>query len=226
VTIPSPVRCVLFDAVGTLIFADPPVSIVYGAAAREFGVTIDTADIEQRFARAFEEHNSVDDGDGHLTSEARERDRWRAIVANVFPEVASTEALFQRLWEHFARPTSWRLYDDAADCWRRLSQRGLQLGIASNFDERLLSISRGLPPLDRCEHVVFSSQLGYRKPATRFFRAIERELGLTPHELLLVGDDWDNDYRAAQAAGWQAIYLDREASQSHAASIGSLAELF
>jgi putative hydrolase of the HAD superfamily len=226
VKIPSPVKCVLFDAVGTLIYADPPVSAVYRAAAREFGLTLDEPTIARRFVNAFARHNREgEDAEGNRTDDARERDRWRAIVANVFPELNSSEALLQQLWEHFAKPVSWRLYEDATDCWQRLHERGLQPGIASNFDSRLLSIARGLLPLDTSAHIFVSSQLGFRKPAVEFFRAIEQALDLQPHELLLVGDDWRTDYLAARSAGWQAVYLDRDQPASSPASIRSLGEL-
>ncbi|MEX2138171.1 MAG: HAD-IA family hydrolase [Pirellulales bacterium] len=222
--IPSPVRCVLFDAVGTLIFADPPVSAVYSEAANRFGLTLDEATVEQRFTEAFSKYNvNMQDG-GEATSEANERDRWRSIVAEVFPELGQCEELYTRLWEHFSLPASWRLYHDVADCWRRWSDRRVMLGIASNFDERLRGICRGLPPLD-CEHVFMSSRLGWRKPAAQFFHAIEDTVALRPDELLLVGDDWASDCLGATVAGWQTVYLDRAGHSERPFAIRSLAEL-
>ena len=153
-----------------------------------------------------------------------ERDRWHAIVAATFPEIAPCDAIFCRLWDHFAQPPSWRLYDDVPDCWQRLIEAGLHVGIASNFDERLLGIARGLPPLDRYDHAFISSQVGWRKPAPQFFRTIETATALSPHQLLLVGDDWESDNLGATAAGWHTIYLNRASNTDHAA-IGSLARI-
>jgi putative hydrolase of the HAD superfamily len=217
------VKAVLFDAVGTLIYADPPVRAVYAAAASDFGVSLDEEAVERRFLKAFRKYNLAATGE-MTTSELAERDRWRAIVTSVFPEIAPCDAIFQRLWNHFAMPTSWRLYGDVTDCWRRLSDAGLQVGIASNFDQRLLGICHGLHPLDQFKHVFTSSRLGWRKPATQFFRAIETATDLKPNQLLLVGDDWDSDYLGATAAGWQAVHLNR-ASNTLDAAIGSLAEI-
>jgi putative hydrolase of the HAD superfamily len=225
--IPTPIRCALFDAVGTLIHADPPVHVAYAATASQFGVTLDEATIKRRFVEAFHKHYAyVAVNDHYTTSEEIERCRWRAIVNEVFHELAPCEALFERLWHHFAQPASWRLYDDVADCLRRLSNRGLSLGIASNFDQRLRNICRNLPPLHRFEHYFVSSQIGYRKPAREFFRAIERATSLKPQQLMLIGDDWNADYRAATAAGWHAVHLNRGTNDATALSIGSLAELW
>jgi FMN phosphatase YigB (HAD superfamily) len=55
-----------------------------------------------------------------------------------------------------------------------------------------------------------SSQIGHKKPGLEFFRAIERSLQVQPEQILLVGDDLENDYLAACRAGWQALLLDRE----------------
>jgi putative hydrolase of the HAD superfamily len=223
--IPTSVRGVLFDAVGTLIYADPPVSAVYTEAAKEFGLTLDEATVKRRFAEAFSKYNADTNDGGKATSEDQERNRWRAIVAAVFPELLCTEELFSRLWNYFAKPASWRLFDDVANCWKRLSSRGRLLGIASNFDERLIAIFRGLPPLDRSQHVFVSSRLGWRKPAREFFRAIEDTTALTPDELLLIGDDWESDYVGALAAGLRALYLDRTGHSKRPAAIRSLAKL-
>jgi putative hydrolase of the HAD superfamily len=224
--IPSPVCCVFFDAVGTLIYADPPVRAAYASAASRFGLTLDEATIGRRFAAAFHTHYAGTTGDDDCaTSEEIERCRWRATVDEVFHEVAPCEALFEQLWDHFARPTNWRLFDDVAECLRRLGDRGLSLGVASNFDQRLIEICRGLSPLDGCDHYFVSSQIGFRKPACKFFRAIERATGLEPQQLMLIGDDWDADYRAAAAAGWHAVHLNRDSNVAASSCIRSLAHL-
>jgi putative hydrolase of the HAD superfamily len=216
---------VLFDAVGTLIYADPPVSAVYSNAAKELGLALNEATVERRFADAFSNRYADSQAVSESTSEAIERERWRSIVATVFPELGSTEELFARLWEHFSRAASWRVYSDAADCLARLHEQGILLGVASNFDDRLFGICRRLPPLDHLEHVFVSSQVGYRKPAVRFYRAVEQKLALRPAELLLVGDDYDSDYLGAGAVGWQAAFLDRSGNGKVPTAVRSLAEL-
>jgi putative hydrolase of the HAD superfamily len=224
VTLPPEIRGVLFDAVGTLIYADPPASVVYARAAQELGLTVDESNVQRRLIQALKNYHSAVYDAGLTTSEDHERNRWRAIVAAVFPELLCTEELFCLLWRHFSEPASWRVFSDVAACWERLTGQGRVLGIASNFDERLLTLARGLPPLDRSGHVFVSSRVGFRKPARQFFGAIEQELSLCPQQLLLVGDDWESDYLGATSAGWQAIYLDRGQSTA-SCSISSLTEL-
>ena len=207
----TPARAVLFDAVGTLIAPHPPVAEVYQAAGRRFGSRLEIDQVRSRFRDAFDRQEQIDAAD-ERTSEQRERHRWQVIVAEVFCDVDDTCTLFESLWEYFAQAAHWKWFDDVPRIVHRLRGNGLQWGVASNFDARLESILKGLPPLSSCEHLFVSSRLGCRKPALAFFRAIEHSLGLRPEQMLLVGDDMENDYHGARAAGWQAVLLDRDAA--------------
>lgn len=226
-TLADSVRCYLFDAVGTLIYPCPPVATAYGEAGRRHGSSRSDQEIGERFRLAIrrqEEHDLA--GNGFATSESRERRRWQSIVAEVFDDLPDTTALFDDLWSHFAQPNHWRLFDDVAETWQRLAAEGIALGIASNFDGRLHGVSAGLPPIGRADWLFVSSELGVRKPSPQFFRQIEASVSLPAHQIALVGDDWKIDYLAAEAAGWQAIYLDRETQPpAGARSIRSLREL-
>jgi putative hydrolase of the HAD superfamily len=220
-------RCVLFDAVGTLIYPAPPVALAYGALARKHGSLLDDAEIDERFRKAFRRQEALDaEPNGFLTDAARELRRWQTIVGEVFDDLPDTSAVFAELWQHFAQPKHWQLFDDVADAWQTLAVSGIRLGIASNFDGRLRQVCAGLAPLDGCDQIFISSELGGRKPSAEFFRRIENTTQLAAGEILLVGDDWSNDYLAAQSAGWQAVFLDRSGQQaSSAETIHSLAEL-
>jgi len=70
------IRWVLFDAVGTLIEADPPVAEVYLAAARQFGSLLSVDEIQHRFAAALRVEQGVESAtlDRPPTSEAQERE--------------------------------------------------------------------------------------------------------------------------------------------------------
>jgi putative hydrolase of the HAD superfamily len=160
------------------------------------------------------------------TDEDRERRRWRRIVAYVLDDVVErAPELFDALWQHFADPAHWQLFDDVGPTWDVLTERGFHLGVASNFDERLKAICRRLPPLDRAHYQFCSAALGFPKPHRAYYRRIERQLGLAPHELLLVGDDQVRDHAAPQALGWQAVHVCRDGGPRLPESISSLAEL-
>jgi putative hydrolase of the HAD superfamily len=221
------VRWILFDAVGTLIHPDPLVAVAYQSVAREFGVELDVDVIRERFTAAFSREFSAADGLAReSTSEQDEYNRWRCIVAAVLHDVPDGAGEpFERLWRHFSLPASWRLFDDVLPALKNLAGRGYRLGIASNFDRRLLAIAQAHLLLAYCEHAFISSEISFSKPDPRYFAAVLQELGVPASEILLVGDDLKNDYEGALAAGCQAVLLTRGGGPPQARTISSLAEL-
>jgi putative hydrolase of the HAD superfamily len=206
--IPAGVRAVFFDAVGTLLHPRPTAAEVYAAVARRHGRDISVADTRARFVAAFRKEEEADRAAGWATSEAREAQRWRRIVAATLAGVDDPETCFSELFDHFARPQSWQLDPDAGPLVAQLAGRGLILGIGSNYDARLLTVLAGFPELaPAAGRVVVSAAVGFRKPAGQFFRALVRAAGCAPAEVLFVGDDPENDYEGARAAGLRAVLV-------------------
>jgi putative hydrolase of the HAD superfamily len=208
--LPESIRAVFFDAVGTLIHPEPPAPAVYAAVGQRFGSQRTPADVAGRFRRAFRRQEELDYAAGLRTGEEREVARWRSIVAEVLDDVSNLEACFEELFAHFARPEAWRCAEDAAPVLAWLETSGRMLGLASNFDGRLRGVVAGLPALRPLRQLVISSEVGWRKPAPSFFEAVCQHAGLKSSQILLVGDDWVNDYQGARALGMPTVLLDRE----------------
>jgi putative hydrolase of the HAD superfamily len=233
------IRWIVFDAVGTLIEPHPSVAAAYHAIGSRYGSRLNQDEVRRRFRAAFSRSEVEDaaaingEGDLYATSEARERQRWERIVAEVFDDVAELGRCFQDLWDHFADPASWRCFEDVAPALARLADQGAQFAIASNFDSRLHAVCDGLPDVAGIRTRVVSSEVGYRKPGAGFFSALLSRLGCGPGELLVVGDDWENDIRGSLDAGMRAVYLDRRGAgfarpaelREAVASVTTLADL-
>ena len=203
------IRSVYFDAVGTLIHPAPSAGNVYYEVGRRHGSTrLSLATVFRRFAKAFRKQEEIDRQNGWATSERRERERWQSIVADVLDDVTDPEACFAELYEHFAKPESWKCDPATQDVISELRRRGLALGLASNYDHRLHTVVAGLVPLRGIDRLLISSEVGWRKPAPAFFEALVRQAGVPPEEILLVGDDRVNDYDGARASGLPALLVD------------------
>ena len=200
-------RAILFDAVGTLIFADPPVAHVYQQIGARHGVDLSITTISKRFGRALACQREME----AASSEDIERQRWKQIVGEVFCEQhdKAVGPLFEELWTHFAQGSSWRLYDDVPPTLAALRHEGIQLAIASNFDRRLRSICREHGSLAAFDAIFLASEIGFAKPNPAFFQEISKWLNIPSHELLLVGDHPDEDVQGALQASWQAALIDR-----------------
>jgi putative hydrolase of the HAD superfamily len=220
------VAAIIFDAVGTLLHPNPAAAEAYVMVGRRFGSRHDVDVIRERFRAGFSREEEADGRNNLRTSEAREVQRWRNIVCTVLDDVPDQEACFSALFEHFAQPDAWRCDPEAGIVLAELSRRGILLGIASNFDQRLRRVVAGFEELRPvAEHLIISSEIGWRKPAPAFFTALCEHFCLPAERLLLVGDDRHNDYDGARAAGLQAILLDSNpllGVERRVSSLGSL----
>lgn len=216
ISYPNSAVTIVFDAVGTLIFARPTVAEVYLSAAIPCGWSGTLADVQDRFRSSFSSMSGRDLD--FTTNESLQRVRWRALVGKVFGELSTlqVDAIFERLWAHFAQPASWDIFPDALSAIELCNQRGVSWCIGSNFDARLHQVVAGHPQLSSCKRVFCSSEVGFDKPGGEFFVAIEKSLGLSSNQLIMVGDDAALDAAAAEQAGWIGLWLNRN-SQSSAA---------
>jgi putative hydrolase of the HAD superfamily len=219
----SQVRAVLFDAVGTLIYPQPSVAEVYAAAGAKHGSRYTVQDIRKRFPFVI---GRIAERMPAECSDELERWRWQMIVADIFDDVPNASGpLFAQLWEHFAQGKHWALFEDVTPLWEALEERGVTIGIASNFDGRLVSVCAHHHLLRSCRHLFYSSAVGHSKPSQEFFNHIAVSLGRPAVELLLIGDDARYDLAGAQAAGWQALLINRKASIDEAHVMHDLREL-
>ena len=206
------IRCVALDAVGTVIFAEPSVANAYAEIGRQFGSQSEVADVRSRLAQALRraEDLSINRfGEPSRTDEATERLFWEQVVAEVLPDVTDRAGCFESLFEHFARPESWRCFEDVGSTIAELQRRGYQIVLASNFDARLNSVCDGLADLRDLTRRAISSLVGYRKTHPGFYPELVRLAECSPHEVLMVGDDLENDVVSAERSGLSALWLNR-----------------
>jgi putative hydrolase of the HAD superfamily len=217
-------QCIAFDAVGTLMFAEPGVATAYTEIGRRYGSRQSAEQVKSQFAEAMrraDELSVARFGEPGRTSEEHERDFWQQVVSDVLPDVRGPQACFAELFEHFARPESWRCFDDVGGTVTSLEQRGYRVLIASNFDARLNRVCDGLPSLRDVRRRVISSLVGYRKTHAGFYGAVVQAAECEPSEVLMIGDDFVNDVESARAAGLAAVHLRRDRVGSLSSAAGS-----
>lgn len=202
---PAAVRCVAFDAVGTLIAARPGVAEVYHRIGQRYGGLLSVSEIAARFHRELFARTPHDE-----TSEAAEREFWRQTVSRVLGTVRDADACFADLYAHFARADSWSLLPDVEETLQGLAAHGVPVLIASNFDGRLHTVMEGIPVLQPIARRVISSEVGWRKPSGKFYDALIAAAGAAPEEILMVGDDLERDILPARQRGLRTLHLSRK----------------
>lgn len=64
------------------------------------------------------------------------------------------------------------------------------------------------------QRMVISDEIGVQKPDSRIFNYACNAVGATPNEILMVGDNPNNDIQGALNSGWNAIYYNGEDNES------------
>ena len=214
----STIRAVTFDVGQTLIEPLLSVGEVYAAAAAEHGCpNLPAGELGKRFRAVLQARGSA----------VNTRADWARIVDDTFAGLLPkrpSETFFPELFERFAQPSAWRIFDDVWPALDELTRRGLRLGVISNWDERLRPLLAALGLGARFEVVMISCEVGHAKPAREIFESAAKLFQLPPAEIFHVGDNFEADVRGARAAGFRAVQIAR-ASAPSADSVASLLEL-
>ncbi len=224
-------HAVLFDATETLFTPHPSVGAVYARVAADFGITLDAAAVDAAFAdEARQVMNQLrSDGCAVWENESGARAFWRRLVEALFQRLANrpcSGTCFQAVYDAFEKPDAWRVYDDVVPALDSLRDRGLKLGIVSNFDERLYKVVEALGLLKYFALVLPSTDAGVSKPDPRIFLSALRAMKVRPNAALFIGDDPDTDAAGAAAAGMECLLVDRASESSgQQKRICSLAEI-
>ncbi len=220
---------VFLDAQGTLVDAHPPVPAIYVGVCSRFGVAVDHREVAVAIRELWHESRPSRPGATYETSEEATRRFWADFNTRVFRRLgmeAGLEEFLEALWDAFGRPENWRLYPEVRDVLSELRRRGYRLGVVSNWDSRLLDISRHLGLSDLLDFVLVSAAAGMEKPDRRIFELALARAGVPPRRALHVGDDYEADVLGATGAGIDAILIDRHGRSSvGATTVRSLEEL-
>jgi putative hydrolase of the HAD superfamily len=205
-------KAIFFDAVGTLIHLPKSVGHHYALVAKQAGLAMEPAALDQAFAACWRQMPTRPAIQGPRADD--DKDWWRELIDHVIDRVAPAtgeldrDAFFEQAYSHFAETGVWELYPDVVDVLELLGPR-FDLAVVSNFDGRLRIILERLGVSRFFSRVFLSSELGADKPDPLIYhRALELS-GVGPGETLHIGDDPVRDWKGAEEAGLAVFRLDR-----------------
>lgn len=229
---PHKITSIFFDAAGTLFTVNGSVGEIYARIAREHGKEVAVKDLEAGFRRCFADAPQMAfPGAAPEAILDLEKKWWHNVVHGVFaplgPFPRFTE-YFDALFSYFARTDAWQLYPETVQTLTTLHERGLRLGVISNFDSRLFGLLDGFDIAHFFDPVVISTQVGAVKPEVAIFmQALAAHSGRA-EEALHIGDSPHADIVGAEAAGLTPVLIDRRDSGTESPRyrrVRSLAEL-
>lgn len=206
----SGIKAVVFDAGGTLVRTARPVGEIYAEAGRRHGQEWDGDELQRSFRAAFKKMrgNRI----SPVPVNGDDRDWWREVVRHTLGGKAAAVAFedyFEELYRLFERPEVWQVFSEVPSVLEELRRAGYRLAVLSNWDSRLRLMFEGLGLARHFEALFISTEHGFEKPDAGFYQRAQKALGISPAEILMVGDDPENDEAAPRRAGWQAILVRR-----------------
>lgn len=216
---------ILFDIYGTLIAPhlgdleqqrqSSQAAAGFIATARHFGWDESVGRRwERRFFAAIEEEHRQCRDQGISRAEVLVERIWQQLLDDspcLDPSAQPEEVALYR--ELVANPVA--LFHGVRETLEALREKGIPLGLASNAQfytvpilERLLG-GKLEQWFDR-DWVFLSYRLGFAKPDPHFFRLIRTRAlrcGYDPDQILMVGNDLENDIRSAGLHGIQAVHF-------------------
>jgi putative hydrolase of the HAD superfamily len=206
--IPDPLECVLFDAGDTLLAPSPSFHGRLVQVAAEHGVELEEADAAAAIAAAVRAAEWPTD----WTDPATQRSFWLGFYRHTLVELGHRDdgaALAEALYQTFSDPATYKLFPDVRPALASLADRGITLGVVSNFEPWLEDVL-ALEGVDgHFAAVAISGKLGVAKPEPAIFLAALEQAGAPAEATVHVGDQQVNDVEAATAVGITPVLLDR-----------------
>jgi HAD superfamily hydrolase (TIGR01509 family) len=186
---PGVKRAVLLDALGTILWLEPP----WEHADPEAFAGIDPDKVREGFVAEMTYYMERTDEGGDPEALADLRRRCAGILSGVVEREISVETMMAAI--------RFQPFPETAKALRGLREEGLTLVCLSNWDCSLPEVLAAL-------ELVSSASSGARKPDPAIFRAGLEAAGVTAEEALHVGDS-DDDVKGAEAAGIDVLRIDR-----------------
>lgn len=202
---------IFFDLGDTLVRAHPSWAEIYLIVCREFGLSIQRADLDRAFMQAMEDGAWAFEGPFEATEEAAWA-RIREFDSGVLASLGHRdlpEAFFRRLAEAFAARESWFIFPDVVPALDAIEVAGIRRAVISNWTWSAPELLHDLELASRFETVAISARVGYQKPARGIFDHALQATGVRPERVIHIGDSYRADVQGAQAVGIQPVLIDR-----------------
>ncbi|KAG5731291.1 Haloacid dehalogenase-like hydrolase domain-containing protein 3 [Termitomyces sp. T112] len=223
----QPIRLVTFDALYTTIVPRLPIHVQYSHVFRPYLGVLDLGSLKQSFRVAFQslerENLAYDKGSRTWWSEVIKRTALGAgadekAIDAFLPQIVS------RLLDRFSSKEGYRAFDDAITVVNSLHKLNIQTALISNADSRIRSVLRDLEFPVFLDPIILSEEEGVEKPSPEIYRRALAVVNsrnpqnpVVPAQCLHVGDELDADYHGAQAAGMNALLLQRSGADGEQA---------
>ena len=210
---------IFLDAMGTLFALKSSVGEIYQEYAFLHGVTVDAKLLNSAFISSFKSAPPLAFCATELESiKQQEYIWWKNVVQITLAQIGVLENFsnfadfFQDIYLYFATKEPWYVFDDVVPTLQLWQQQGIQLGIISNFDTRLITVLKLLNLEQFFTSLTISSAVGFAKPNQNIFEIALKKHNVIAEQAWHIGDSIIEDYQGAKNAGISSFWLNRDSS--------------
>lgn len=137
---------------------------------------------------------------------------WRELYSFWMKKLGLGERAFElgeKIYHAFGAGNKWKPFSDVIQVLEKLKREGMILGIISNWDERLSQILSEIGLSYFFNFILASAEVGAAKPDKRIFQRAIRLAGVSPQEVIHVGDHLLADIEGPLRVGIFPVLIDR-----------------
>ena len=208
------IRAVFFDVGDTLVHVHPSFADVFSSVLARAGHERSPAQVSEASGHIFTRFSeAARDRSLWTTSPERSRAFWTSVYERMLVQLAIRDAdgLADQLYRELTRKEKYVLFDDVRPTLAALVDRGLQLGVISNFEAWLEEWFGMHGLLEVLPVRVISGIEGIEKPDESIYRLGLERAGVEAAEAAYVGDNPEFDVGPPAALGMFPVLIDRRA---------------
>ena len=212
---PQAIRAIFFDVGFTLLAPHPSVTQIVLDATQRLGLALDVNCLREQQKRSEEHLRSMSKAQPWTWSdETAINGIWTSYFTEMLrpclaDQPEQLDACVQEAVRAFDDAGNYALYPDVLPCLRALHERGLTLGVISDWGVSLSLILRHYDLIAFFDFAVISAQARRAKPDPQLFQTALERADAIPDYALHIGDSYVLDVLGARSVGITPILLDR-----------------
>jgi len=197
-----------FDFGGTLAFEEKEDWKVYHEILRSLGI-----ETNEEFLKIAYEKARINWNERRKRGEIWNEKQMKVFVEDILEFIGlSNNRIAEEVVNLWARTQKFKAYEDVHEALDIIKEKGYKLIIISNVssERNLRTYLSQINLSNYFDCLIASGTVGFEKPNREIFLLASRRIGVSPGEILHVGDSYEADYLGAINAGLKAVLLDRE----------------
>jgi len=213
-------KAIFFDVGNTLLLPFPSAVDICTEVLASHGYTVDPRRLSQALTLAdqtYEEKYRRDDS--FWMKEMDTANFWIELYELMLNDAGleeETSELACDIYTEFGHADRWQPYPDVLPTLAKLSDAGFKIGLVSNWDTRLTSLSVNIGLSKYLDFVISSANVGMLKPQPQIFELALERAGVGPAEAMHIGDHYYADIMGARSVGITPVLLDRKGTMANA----------